>query len=68
MASQLRYGIVGLVAIGLGSSPAVACSSSNQTGADAAGDRPSWGDVVIPAVPKDKIGDVVFDENQVRSY
>jgi hypothetical protein len=31
-------------------------------------DRPHWGDVLIPEVDKEQIGNQVFDENQVQSY
>jgi hypothetical protein len=68
MATQLRYPVLAFLATGFCSLLAVACSGSNKAGTDAAGDRPNWGDVVIPPVPKEKIGDVVFDESQVQSY
>jgi hypothetical protein len=48
---------------------AVSCGGGGSNrDAGQAKDRADYGDVVIPKVEKDKIGDKVFDENQVQSY
>jgi hypothetical protein len=44
----------------------MACGSSGKPGADAKAH--TWGDVSIPQVAKEKIGDKVFSEDEVQSY
>lgn len=48
---------------------AVSCSGGGSNrDAEQAKDRADYGDVVIPQVDKEQIGNKVFDENQVLSY
>jgi spore coat protein H len=68
IAQTIRVALA-LVGIGLAALLFVGCGG-NQAGKDAAPmkDRLDLGDIVIPSVDKEQIGDNVFDENQVLSY
>jgi spore coat protein H len=58
-----------LARVGVSALLTAACSSpTSNHDAKPTVDRPNWGDVVIPEVAKEQIGNNVFDETQVQSY
>jgi len=68
LAQTIRI-VSALVEIGLSSLLLVGCGDhAADKDASATKDRPDLGDIVIPTVDKDQIGNAVFDEKQVQSY